>query len=209
MVIPNVNIWIWNIACLNLLSFGWLVSIFYDFKTNICTRDISAQVKISLGYLIIFRDCYSLPWISFLVSLDSFLTRVRILAGASSDTSVVFFQKSQKKLERWTPKPRSISNVTKASLRFGPEEKYSRIIWHKLTKFDWAKPVMPSRSPGPEWRYLLLHFRYIIYGANTRKTFFFRKWWAECQQGTVHRKQRHMDLFLQWIPLCKTELGKW
>ena len=54
-----------------------LVSILYDFKTNICTWDVSAQVKISLRHLIIFWDYHSYTTesarISFLASLDSFL----------------------------------------------------------------------------------------------------------------------------------------
>ena len=63
MVIPHVNIWIWDVQslfqCLNFFEFEYVVFIFFDLKTNICTWDISAQVKKSLRYPITFRDYLS------------------------------------------------------------------------------------------------------------------------------------------------------
>ena len=71
--------------------------------------------------------------------------------------------------------------------------------------------LMPSRPSGREWRYVLSHFRNIIYGANTRKH-------SEVMSKMPNREQpitskRHtnfnMDGILQWLSFCETELWKW
>ena len=66
---------------------------------------------------------------------------------------------------------------------------------------------MLSRPSGREWRYVLSHFRYIIYGANT---------FGDDEQNANRKhsiaSNRHtnfnMDGLLQWLPFCETELWK-
>ena len=61
----------------NLFVIWISLSIFYDFKTNICTWDIPAQVKKSLGYLIIFRDYHSYTMEILAQQYGNFLLRLR------------------------------------------------------------------------------------------------------------------------------------
>ena len=57
---------------------------------------------------------------------------------------------------------------------------------------------------------MLSHFRNIIYGANTRKTFGSDEQKANRQQSIASKRHTNfdMDWLLQRIPFCKTELGK-
>ena len=90
--------------------------------------------------------------------------RVRILIVVAR---VDFFQKGIKKSGDRLPST-TLVHLSRPSGRSYWER--TQVLSNCWTSFDWVDAdSLPSRPSGREWRYVLSHFRNIIYGANTRK----------------------------------------